>query len=206
MAAIPALKFMTVEEYLEMEENSIEKHEYYGGEVFAMAGASFQHNQIVANAQGAIWQFLKDKPCRVYGSDLKVAVKTKSSFVYPDLTIICNGPQFLEGRKEIITNPSVIIEVLSPETGNFDHGEKFMLYRQIPSLQEYILISSMEVLVEKFIRHDSGAWTLTEYRKMEDCFSIDTIQYETTLAELYREVLFEPAVNTDGRGVVREKG
>lgn len=191
MNAIPAIKYVTVEEYLQMEETSDERHEYFDGEVFAMAGTSFAHNEISANVQGAIWQFLQGKRCRIYSNNLKVHVKTKSAFVYPDLAIICNGPVFLEGRKDIVTNPSVIIEILSPFTQDFDHGKKFMFYRQIPTLREYILISSMEVLAEKFVREESGAWTLTEYKRMEDKFSIDTIGYQTTLADLYRDVMFE---------------
>lgn len=203
MTAVPAIRFMTVEEYLEMEDASQEKHEYYGGEVFAMAGAGFTHNQVVANTFGNTYQYLKDKDCRIYGSDLKVNVKTKSAFVYPDLTIICNDPQFLEDRKDIVTNPVVIIEIFSPGTQNFDHGEKFMLYRQIPALQEYILISSMELLVEKFLRHPSGSWTLTEYKKPEDKFSIDNINYQISLAEIYRDVVFEQGASELGR--VRER-
>ena len=182
---------MTVEEYLAMEDASTEKHEFIGGEVYAMAGASFAHNQIASNAHGEIFQFLKNKSCRIYGSDLKVHVKTDSGFVYPDLAIVCNGPEFLEGRKDIVTNPTVIIEVLSGETQDYDHGKKFMLYRQLPTLQEYILISSLEVRVEKFIREESGAWTLTEYTSQENKVSIDTLHYTTTLEELYRDVVFD---------------
>lgn len=100
--------------------------------------------------------FLRDKKCRICGTGLKIAVKTASSFVYPDLSIVCEGRQFLDGRKDIVSNPSVLIQMLSPATKNFDYGEKFMLYRQIPSLQEYILISSMEMRVEKYIRNESG--------------------------------------------------
>lgn len=192
----PAVKMISVAEYLEMEDASLEKHEYIDGEVLAMAGASFAHNQLVANMLGSIWNFLKDKPCRIYGSDLKVAAKTESAFVYPDLTIVCNGPKFLEGRKDIVTNPVVIIEVLSEATGDYDHGKKFMLYRQVPSLQEYILISSMEMRVEKYVRNASGSWTLTEFCNGEDEFLIDVIGYKTSVAELYRDVVFDAAENS----------
>ncbi len=188
---VPAIKLTTADEYLAMEDTSIEKHEFIDGVVYAMAGAGFPHNQIASNAFIDIGFFLKNKSCRIYGSDLKVNVKTASGFVYPDLTIVCNGPVFLEGRKDIVTNPTVIIEVLSPDTQDFDHGKKFMLYRQIPSLQEYILISSMEVLAEKFSREKTDAWTLTDYRDMNDKISIDAIGYQTTLAEFYRDVVFD---------------
>lgn len=191
MSTAPAVKYLTVEQYLAMEDAADEKHEYIGGEVYAMAGASFPHNQIVSNSFVDVGSFLVDKSCSIYGSDLKVHVKTASGFVYPDLTIVCDGPQFLENRKDIVINPSVIIEVVSPDTQGYDHGKKFMLYRQIPALREYILISSMEVLVEKFVREESGALTLTEYKCLEDQFSIDAIRYQTMLAKLYRKVLFE---------------
>ncbi|HEX8316504.1 MAG TPA: Uma2 family endonuclease [Flavisolibacter sp.] len=196
MSISPAIRYMTAEEYLAMEDASPEKHEFIGGEVYAMAGAGFAHNQIVSNAQGEIFQFLKNKSCRIYGSDLKIHVKTTSGFVYPDLSIVCHGAQFMENRGDVVTNPSVIIEVLSPDTQDFDHGKKFMLYRQIPSLKEYILISSMEILVEKFVRHDD-AWTLTEYKSPDNSFSIETIGYQTTLAEIYRDVVFEPVNNEE---------
>lgn len=191
MSAVPAPRFMTVGEYLAMEDASSEKHEFIGGQVYAMAGASFAHNQVVSNAFVDIGSFLKDKPCRIYGSDLKVHVKTVSDFVYPDLTIICDKAQFPENRKDIVTNPSIIIEVLSPQTEDHDYGKKFMLYRQIPSLQEYVLVSSMEPIIEKFTRDSSGAWVLTEYKNMETTIRLETIGYQTTLAEIYREVAFE---------------
>lgn len=191
MNAAVAIKQMTVEEYFAMEDALTEKHEFIDGVVYAMAGADFPHNQITANALVSIGSFLRNSNCRIYGSDLKVAVKTKSAFVYPDLTIICSGAQFFKGKRGIVTNPSVIIEVLSPDTERYDRGKKFMLYRQIETVREYILISSLEVLAERFAREESGAWTLTEYRRREDEISIDSISYQTTLAEFYRDVVFE---------------
>lgn len=188
MIAIPAIKYVSVEEYLKAEDLSEVKHEYYAGEIFAMAGGSFPHNQITANILGEVHQYLKNKSCRIYGSDLKVHVKNKSSFVYPDLTIICNGPQFYEDRNDIVINPSVIIEVLSPATQNYDRGQKFMLYRQISSLKEYFLVSSTEVLVEKFSRRAANEWVLTEYKLLDDAIAIDSINYQTMLSTLYRDV------------------
>ena len=176
-----------------MEDGSSEKHEFIDGEVYAMAGASFVHNQIVSNTQGEIFQFLRDKPCRIYGSDLKIHVKTASGFAYPDLSIICLGPEFMDNRKDIVMNPAVIIEVLSPDTYDYDHGKKFMLYRQISSLKEYILISSTDASVEKFIRNETESWTLTEYFNKDDVFTISTINYQTTLEAIYREVVFDAA-------------
>lgn len=193
MLGQPIAKFISVEEYLEMEEQSRDKHEYYKGEVFAMAGASFIHNQITSNILMDIGQFLKDKTCRIYGSDLKIQVEANSLFTYPDLSIVCNGPQFWRDRKDTITNPSVIIEILSPDTMSYDRGDKFALYRAIPSLKEYLLISSTEVLLEQFTKQSLHEWLLTEYKSSEDAITIDTIGYHTSLKEFYRDVTFESA-------------
>ena len=195
MSPIPAVKHISVADYLQAEDVSEVKHEYYAGEIFAMAGGSFPHNQIASNIMIDIGQFLKSRPCGIYGSDLKVHVKNKASFVYPDLTIICNGPQFYEDRNDIIINPSVIIEVLSPGTQNYDRGGKFMLYRQISSLQEYVLVSSTEVLVEKFSKRAVNEWVLTEYKSPDDAITIESINYGATLSMLYRDVDLENETN-----------
>lgn len=181
---------MTVAEYLAMEDVAEEKHEYFDGEVIAMAGASFPHNQITANVQRETSVWLKGKSCRIYGSDLKVHVKTKSGFVYPDHTIICNGPQFLDGRNDTVINPVVIIEVFSFSTQEVDHGRKFMLYRQIPSLREYILVSSLEPWVEKFTKDANGVWTLSEYQNSSEALEMASINYQIPLEEIYRDVVF----------------
>lgn len=201
MSAEPPVRYMTVEEYLEFEESSTEKHEFIGGVIYAMAGADFPHNQIFSNSLIAIGSYLRDKSCRVYGSDLKVAVKTKSEFAYPDLTIVCGGAQFFSGKRGIVTNPSVIIEILSAETKNYDYGEKFMLYRQIETLTEYILISSLELRVEKFQKEAAGTWTMTEYKSLTDALPINTIQFNLPLEEIYRDVVFEE--KDYSRGIVR---
>lgn len=185
-----ALKCKTIEEYLEMEELSLEKNEYYRGDVFTIAGAGFIHNQIVRNSLTAIDNFLRGKECQVFPSDLKVHIEPNSLFTYPDLSIICGKPQFWNKRTDVITNPVVIIEVLSKSTKDYDHGEKFALYRDIPSLQEYILISSGEVRFEQFIKQSPNEWRFTEYKSAEESFTINTIHFTTSLKEIYRDVDF----------------
>jgi Uma2 family endonuclease len=182
------VQYMTVEEYFQLEEASPEKHEYVQGGVYAMSGASFVHNQIVSNTIVEIGNYLKDKNCRVYGSDLKIHVKTESAFVYPDLSIICDGAQFLEGRNDIVTNPSVIIEVLSESTEAYDRGKKFMLYRQIPSLKEYIIIASAWLSVERFSKNEHGVWELNEYNDLENAVLMQTIHFTLPLKNIYRDV------------------
>ncbi|MCW3075300.1 MAG: Uma2 family endonuclease [Flaviaesturariibacter sp.] len=185
----PRLKFQTVEEYLAFEDASLEKHEYYQGEIFAMAGASFSHNQIVGNTLVDIGQHLRNKSCQVFPSDLKVQVEANSLFTYPDITILCDKPSFIENRTDAITNPTIIIEVLSPSTMDYDRAGKFILYRALPSLKEYILISSTEHRFEKFVRQGEN-WLLSEVRSPEEAVSIETIGFQITLSELYRNVDF----------------
>lgn len=192
MGAEPAIKHVSIEAYLEAEEFAQEKHEYYAGEVYAMAGASVPHNRIVRNTLSGIDAFLNGKKCEVFPSDLKIHVQTKSSFVYPDLSIICDGLQFYKDRNDIVTNPSVIIEVMSQHTERYDRGKKFMLYRQLPSVKEYVLISSMEARVEKFSK-TPDAWTMKEYSDGESILQIDSIEYRIAISEIYRNVIFNEA-------------
>ena len=186
---LPIFKFKTVEEYFALEESSLEKHEYYKGEIFAMAGASINHNKIVRNALTAIDNYLKDKKCEIFPSDLKVHIEANSLYTYPDLSIVCEDVLFQEGHNDTITNPTVIIEVLSPSTMDYDRGGKFALYRALPTLKEYILISSTEYHFEKFVRQGDN-WLLSETRSENDTISIETIDFQIQLAELYRNVDF----------------
>ena len=195
MNAEPILKY-TAEEYLELEETSLEKNEFYKGEIFAMAGASIPHNQIVANSLIEIGNYLKDKKCRIFPSDLKIHAFTNSLFTYPDLSIVCGKIETLLNKKDIVTNPTVLIEVLSETTQDYDRGAKFKLYRDIESLKEYILISSLETLVEKYDKQTDGSWVLHEYKSETDAFKITSIDLLVTVKDLYRDVDFENAGNT----------
>jgi Uma2 family endonuclease len=190
MSAAPILKY-SIDAYLESEAKSQEKHEYYRGEIFAMAGASIQHNQIASNAHVAIGSFLSGKDCRVFQSDLKIYAEQNSLFTYPDLSIVCGKIETLENHKDVVTNPIVLIEVLSLATQDYDRGGKFKLYREIASLKEYILISSLEVLVEKYIKQDNGTWVLQEYKSANDIFVIGPIGMQVEVGNLYKNVEFE---------------
>ncbi len=195
MNAAPILKY-TAEEYLELEEASLEKNEFYKGEIFAMAGASIEHNQIVRNAMVNIGKFLEDKKCQIFPSDLRIHSITNSLYTYPDLSIICNDIETIGKRKNTVTNPTVLIEVLSATTQDYDRGAKFKLYRDIESLKEYILISSLETLVEKYHKQVDGSWVLHEYKSETDTFTIASIDLLLTVKDLYRNVDFENVENT----------
>ncbi len=191
MSAAPVLKY-SIEEYLTLEDNSVDKNEYYQGEIFAMSGASIQHNQIVRNTLSAIDKCLeKSQTCEVFPSDLKIHSKTNSLFTYPDLSIVCNKIETLEKRKDIVTNPTVLIEVLSPSTKDYDRGSKFMLYRDIESLKEYIIISSMDMLVEKYDKQKDDTWLLHTYKNENDLITITSINLQIELKSLYRKVVFD---------------
>ena len=191
MSAVPAIKLVSIEEYLAMEEDAEGKHEYYRGEVFAMAGDTIAHNQIVSNKVGELNFFLRGKACQVFPSDLKVHNEANSLFTSPDISIVCGEPERWKARNDTITNPVVLIEVLSKKTQNYDRGNKFKLYRSLLSLKEYILISSVEMLVERYTKQSTGFWTFRETANSEDAFQIETIGFACPVKELYRNVSFE---------------
>ena len=203
MSAVLAVKYITEEEYLEREEKSPIKNEYYQGEIFPMnrgdnpgeidsiAGAFINHNRLVRTAMLDIGNHLEDKTCEVFPSDLRVQVEANTLFTYPDLSIICDKPKFYQDRKDTITNPTVLIEVLSPSTEKYDRNAKFRLYQDFPTLKEYILISSTQMLVEKFTKQANGEWKPTKYTNPTDQFEIESIGFIIIVENLYRKVSYE---------------
>ncbi len=191
MSALPAAKQISIEEYLLLEETAEEKHEYYLGEVFAMAGGTIAHNQIVSNTIAELNFFLRGKNCQVFPSDLKVHIEANSLFTYPDLSIVCGEPERWKNRNDVITNPVVLIEVLSKKTENYDRGQKFKLYRDIPALKEYILISSREILIEKYTRLSTYFWNFREINNPDEVLQIESIAFTCPIKELYRNVSFQ---------------
>ena len=189
----PAVKYNYVsqEVYLETEREALEKHEYYQGEIFAMSGASGRHNRIFTNLFIDIGIKLKGKGCLPYGSDLRIHIPKNTLYTYPDISIICGEMEFTDDKFDTATNPSVIIELLSNSTRNYDKGEKFTLYRDITSLQEYILIDTEKIHVEKHIRNADNSWQLTDYKSIENSFTISTISRSFMLKDIYEGISFE---------------
>ncbi len=189
----PALKcnYISPEEYLEAERAALEKHEYYEGEIFAMSGASLKHNKIFSNLFGDIAFKLKGKGCRPYGSNLRIHIPKNTLFTYPDISIICGEPDLTDDKFDTATNPSVIIELLSKSTRNYNKGEKFTLYRDIDSLQEYILVDTEKIYVEKHIRNADNSWQLTEYKTLDSSFIITTFSLSFLLKDIYEDLSFE---------------
>jgi len=185
---LPEIKYVSIDEYLLSERKTPEKNEYYKGEIFAMGGNSLPHNIVFKNMFGHLFSKLKGKNCQPFGSDLRIHIPKNTLFTYPDISIICGRPETTDSTFDTITNPSVIIEILSESKRNYDKGGKFTLYREIESLREYILIDSESVMVEKFKKNDDQSWQLTDYKMRSVTFKIETINEDFLLDEIYTGV------------------
>jgi Uma2 family endonuclease len=186
----PKYNYISPEKYLEAERVSAEKHEYYKGEVYAMSGASAQHNDIAFNINRLVAPFLHGKGCKLYGSDFRVHIPENTLFTYPDFSIVCGKTETPDIYTDNLTNPSVIIEILSKSTKDYDRGTKFMLYRTIKTLKEYILIDSTSISVEIFSRQEDHSWNLKEFKNLIDNFYISTIGLTLFLRDIYDDVNF----------------
>jgi Uma2 family endonuclease len=182
-----AKNFYTPLEYLKREEAATSKSEYDQGAIVPMAGASYPHNLIATNAVAALHLALKRKPCQVFGSDLRVQVSGKA-YTYPDALVICGEPEFAKGRDDTITNPTVIVEVLSRSTRAYDRGRKFELYRALPSLQAYVIVDSEQPYVDYFQKRPDGTWELMEHRQLSDKLKLQVFNVTISLSEIYDKV------------------
>jgi len=184
MASVPNY-YLSPEEYLALERKAEFKSEYIDGVVYAMAGASKRHNLIVANIIITIGAQLKGRPCRVYPSDLKVRVPNSKRFFYPDVSVVCGDDEFADEQQDVILNPTLIVKVSSESTAAFDRGKKFLSYQQIDSLQEYLLVSQDEVLVEGYAKQGSDRWLYTKVIGLERTLTLPSIECELPLKDVY---------------------
>ena len=189
MSAIPKTK-LTPEEYLEMERKSEERHEYFDGQIFAMSGAKFNHNVIAWNLGSELKQKLKDKKCVACPSDMRVFIPATGLYTYPDLVVVCGKPQFQDDVFDTLLNPVLIIEVLSETTEGYDRGKKFLNYRSIETLQEYVLVSQDEARIEKYVKRADGLWVLSDAVGLEAEIKFDSIDCLISLKEVYDKVDF----------------
>ena len=194
MSAIPKSK-MTPQEYLEFERKSEEKHEYFNGEVFAMAGAKRRHNVVVWNFGGELRQKLKGKNCEAYPNDMRVFIPATGLYTYPDLVVVCGEPNFQDDVFDTLLNPILIIEVLSETTENYDRGKKFRNYRTIETLHEYVLVSTDEARIEKFEKTGDGFWFLSEAIGIDSEIELTSIECRIPLAEVYDKIDFSVEEN-----------
>jgi len=185
---IPRISF---EDWLQGERAAIEgRSEYVAGEIFAMAGGSEEHNLIVTNVVGELRAQLKQQPCPVYPSDMKVRISSAEVGAYPDVMVICGDRAFYDGRRDLVTNPLLIVEVLSESTEAYDRGQKFAYYRLLESLEAYLLIAQDRVSVDLYRRQDDGSWNLRSYADLNDVVELPTINARLALSELYDKLDF----------------
>ncbi|TVQ94892.1 MAG: Uma2 family endonuclease [Chromatiaceae bacterium] len=188
MTAQPIAR-LTFDDWLAGERAAREQRsEYCAGEVFAMTGASEAHNLIVANLLRDLGNQLRDKPCRVYPSDMKVHIAAADVGAYPDVMVICGERQFYDERQDVVSNPTLIVEVLSSSTEAYDRGDKFRHYRALPSLQAYLLLAQDRLQAELFVRQSDGSWNLTSFDQPSDKIALPAIAAGLILGAIYDKV------------------
>ena len=189
-------KRYTAEEYLELERQAEYKSEFVEGEIFAFAGATRAHNLIALNCGAELRQQLKGKLCETYANDMRVQLSESRRYFYPDVVVVCGEAKFVDDN-DTLTNPTFVIEILSPSTENYDRGEKFRQYRTLVSLQTYILVSQHEPLVEVFERQEDGRWMLTELSDLDSSLPLPSIGCKLRLEEIYDKVDFQAEQEVD---------
>jgi len=180
---------LSFEDWLAIERAATDQRsEYVGGDIFAMAGGTEEHNLIVLNVGAELRNQLKEKPCRVYPSDMKVRIASDDVGTYPDVMVICGERQFVDERRDVVTNPTLIVEVLSDSSEAYDRGDKFRHYRNLPSLQAYLLLSQYRIQAELFLRQPDGTWSLSSYQDPSEAVPLRVVDAELSLAEVYDKV------------------
>jgi Uma2 family endonuclease len=193
MALPQPSRHLTEAEYLEIERAAEFKSEFFEGEMFAMAGGTPRHSLLGTNVAVEFANRLRAKPCVPYNADLRIKIEATGLLTYPDLSVICGPLQFAGGTDDTVVNPTVLVEVLSDSTEAYDRGKKFEHYRQIPTLQEYLLVSQTEPRIEQFIRQPDGHWLLHEAAGLEASLELPALGISISLGEVFARVTFAPA-------------
>jgi Uma2 family endonuclease len=190
--------FVTPEEYLAAERLATVKREYHDGAIVAMAGASWEHNLILGDAYRELATRLRGGPCTPVANDMRVWLPAARAYVYPDIVVVCGEPTFQDGLFDTLLNPTLIIEVLSPATAAYDQGEKFALYRSLPSLREYILIDQEQPRADLYRRYDDGRWFIGDAHGLDATIDL-AVGGGLTLAlrDLYERITFGPPASPD---------
>jgi len=192
MTALPKKKYISPEEYLAMERDSLEKHEYFDGEIFQMAGSSNEHNIITSNIIISLGSQLKKRNCQVYSPDMRVHIPKTGLYTYPDISIVCGKTQLLpDANLDTLTNPILIVEVLSSSTEGYDKGAKFDNYRSLESLREYVLVSQDAKKVIRYTKQTDGSWILMDFIGDKTEIELFSIECRLTMDDIYDKVDFE---------------
>lgn len=190
---ITATKKITIEEYLELEAKSLSKHDYYNGQIFEMVGRTTTHNQLSGKiiTQLNIAIDASEKPYLVYSSDMKIWIDKNKSFVYPDAVTVALKPEFYNNRRDVITNPLLIVEVISPSSEYYDRGDKFNQYRTLASFEEYLIVYQDKHQVSRYFRQAPDVWHITDYFQLEDQIPLQSMGVEISMQGIYRGVELE---------------
>jgi Uma2 family endonuclease len=189
MAAEPR-SLISREAYLAMDSESDERHEYIAGEVFAMVGGSEPHGLIIGNLIAALHGPTRRRGCRIYPGEVRIAISAINIYTFPDVSLVCGQPQHEGSRRDIILNPKVVIEVLSPSTERYDRGQKFHFYQHIPTLDTYILVAQELPLIEQYVRQSDREWLYSAAHGLDAKLSLPTIECELALADVYDLIEF----------------
>ncbi|MEQ9354775.1 MAG: Uma2 family endonuclease [Coleofasciculus chthonoplastes F3-SA18-01] len=184
-------RYYSTEEYLALEEAADYKSEYIDGQIFPMAGGSTNHNQIALNFSTELNFAFKKLDYRVFMSDVRLWIPQRRIYTYPDVMVIAGEPDYYNNRTDTITNPQVIIEVLSKSTKGYDRSGKFRLYRTIPTVEEYLLLDQTKIYVEHFSKTDAKRWSFREYDESDQAIALSSVDFQISLADAYNKVKFE---------------
>lgn len=198
MSTVPKPSSMSLKEYVAWEELQTDKHEFYRGETFAMAGTTISHNRITRNILARLDQLLEGRECEAFGSDLRVRIDAVDLSTYPDVTIVCGQPKPDEIDRHAIVNPRVVFEVLSKSTENYDRGQKFEFYQHLDAFREYIIVYQTQARVIQYVRKDDSTWSYRLLAGDGEVLHLATVPVELTFKEIYRSVEFAPEFDSPG--------
>ena len=184
MATQPIPK-LTEEQYLALDRAADYKSEFVNGEMYAMSGGSFRHSILAVRIISDLDGKLRGSHCQVLNSDARVRAAKSGSYLHPDVSVVCGGIESVKGTDDILANPSLIVEVLSPSTSDYDHGKKFAIYREIPSLQDYLLVHTDEILIEQYTRQSDGNWLLSDHHGVDSVVQLTSIGCTLSLKDIY---------------------
>ena len=190
MSAEPVYK-LTMDEYLELDRTSLDRYEYFAGEVFAMAGGSPEHTRVSGNVFATLREKLRRTSCEAFTSDLRLKVPAALPYRYPDVSVVCGAAQYedLQGV-QVLMNPVLLVEVLSASTAEYDLGEKFNEYKSIPSFREYLVVSQTRPFVIRFFRHPNGFWVRHDYEGIENEVLLESLNITLQMHEIFERMNF----------------
>jgi Uma2 family endonuclease len=194
--ALPDSKYISVKEYLALDADSEIRYEYRDGEIYAMAGASREHNLICSNIHVELANQLRERPCEVYQSDMRVQTKANAAYRYPDIVVICGDPNFADTNPVSLTNPTLIIEVLSKSTEEKDYKQKSDEYRHMTSVQEYVIVSQDSPRIQRYLKQDDFNWLYTDLSGLEQQLELKSIGCILDFSEVFRRIDFNKPEDT----------